>query len=479
MTLSSRLAFSLESSFPLVPEQQEVRNRVQARIEDGTYPTETTTCPCGHSESKSIADRDAYGLGLPTVMCLGCGLLRSEPRLTPAAWEQFCIEDLPGLETDPGVSLQRLYDEQVTQGTLLVRELPDLLGQVNSVYEVGSGAGGRLAPFKDLGKTVVGCDMDPALVAIAQEKGLDLVRGGPTELLAHVGGPADMVLLSWVLDRMSDPINELRAAIELVKPGGMLLVLVPGVRQIDAQFRGNLLRYLRAGRLYHYTESTLRYVLGRVGLDVILCDESIIAIARRPQDWTPATLVESTPNADEPASLLSYLTSLEREHEKRHAPTRPAASPIAALEEGGLGSLPVPQIAIKETTSEAPWPLGTSASLRVLAWPDYSSVRDIETHLRIAEPMYGKPDACLCLRYDAGIDPPMSTVQNNLSQAFERLGRDISLNILIVDDAIPSHDSNRLGQAITAAILVDPSLAHPRAKFIKDLGCPLITGTTD
>jgi SAM-dependent methyltransferase len=426
---------------------------------------EPSVCLCGHGASKVIAERDGYGLRLPTVMCLRCGLLRSEPRLDESAWRSFVAEDLPKISIDGGAPAERLFEEQVSQGEVLTREMPSLLEQVETVYEVGSSAGGRLAPLAKLGKKVSGCDRDERLVAFGCGKGLDLVAGGA------------MLFVSWVVDRMRDPLAELRDAVRLVKPGGMMIVLTPGVRQIEGQYRGNILRYLDTGRLYHFCESTLRFLLSRIGLEVVLCDESIIAAARRPGDWTPETLVDLEPNSDEPAALLLYLAALEREYGKRHAPTKPAASPLGAPEESSApASMLVPQISIKEPAASAPIPLGTSAGLRVMAWPDYTSPTDIEMHLRIAEPMYGKPDACMCLRYDANLDPPMAVVQSNLQAAFSRIGRDENLNVLMVDDDIPSQERTRLGSSLTAAILVNPDVSGPRADFIRELGCPLITG---
>ncbi|MCU0661396.1 MAG: class I SAM-dependent methyltransferase [Myxococcota bacterium] len=480
MTLSNRLAFTPESSFPLSAEQQGIRNRAQARIDDGTYAVESSACLCGDRESKLIAERDGYGLRLPTVMCLRCGLLRSEPRLSEPSWKRFIGEDLPAMATEATAPLDRLFDEQVTQGAVLAREMPSLLAQVSTVYEVGCGAGGRLIPLKKLGKTVTGCDKDERLLALGRSKGLDLLSGGPVELLAHMKEPADLIFLSWIVDRMRDPITELRDAVQLVRPGGIILVLVPGLRQIDSQFRSNILRFIDTGKLYHFSEATMRYLLSRIGLDVVLCDQTIIAAARRPSNWTPTTLMEISPNAEEPASMLLHLTAAEREHDKRHAPTRPAGSPLDALEaEGALQTMAVPQIAIKEAPANTPMALGTKASLRVLAWPDYTSSREIETHLRIAEPMYGKADACLCLRYDASIDPPMNVVQDNLKIAFDLIGREVSLNILIIDDLIAQDARIKLGQALTAAILVDPTSKGHRADFIRDLACPLITGKKD
>jgi hypothetical protein len=125
-----------------------------------------------------------------------------------------------------------------------------------------------------------------------------------------------------------------------------------------------------------------------------------------------------------------------------------------------------------------PWPMGTDAMVRILAWPDYTSDEQIQKVLQASCRLFDHDDACLCLRYDSRIDPPISQVVNNINIHLQKrpevreLGQDI--NILIIDDEIPENEWYRVGLTAFCAIGFESSSDSTRGQFINVQRCEKI-----
>jgi len=119
---------------------------------------------------------------------------------------------------------------------VLARVLRDTEGARN-VLDVGCGTGLMSLPLVERGQTVVGFDNNPAMLALAREKREALgeeARGRWTVLEGdvrvfpeEVPGGADAAVLNNVLFYVSEPEPVLRACLEHLRPGGVLVVTGP------------------------------------------------------------------------------------------------------------------------------------------------------------------------------------------------------------------------------------------------------------
>ncbi len=452
MPLSARLKFLKENELNLNSKQTVVRDRVRSKMEEEEYTLEEVACFCGETDALSIAERDRYGLSVNTLLCMNCGLMRTSPRLTGKATEQFYKEDYRALYSGH-VTREALFQNDVKRGRFLVEQMPSLIGQVETVYDIGCGTGGLLFGIAETGKKVAGCDVDEDYFAMGRDKGLELICGGVQDLVKAKGGPADLVLLSHVAEHFLDLRADLEDAVQAIRPGGFLLVEVPGIRSIPDNYDGNLLLYLQNAHTYHFTGQTLSYVLRSIGLQVIITNEQTVAAAMRPENWAPGA--PSVKPADgEALSVLAFLAELERQHLFKDGDTQGS--------EAGQDT-------------EA-WPLGTEATLRILAWPKYDDLDSLIRVLTVAEPLYGNPNACLCLRYDPDIDIPYEEATEQLEKAFEKVKRDGDLNVLMLDEPIPKTDWPRLGKAMTCVLQTDPKIDDIHTEFIAAMGIEIISG---
>lgn len=110
---------------------------------------------------------------------------------------------------------------------------PVLAGPPRDVVDIGGGTGGSAVRVAELGHRVSVVDPSPdALAALdrrAREAGVEVVghQGDLSGLAGVVGaGSADVVLCHGVLEVVDDPADALRAVASVLRPGGLLSLLV-------------------------------------------------------------------------------------------------------------------------------------------------------------------------------------------------------------------------------------------------------------
>lgn len=138
-----------------------------------------------------------------------------------------------------------------------------------SVLEVGAGLGEFAAQLSGLERHVV-TDRDPqAVEALAtrfadrpevRARVLDLAADHPP---ADLGGPVDSVLAINVLEHIDDDRGTLRALAGLVRPGGTVVMWVPGYQQLYGDFDRAV------GHVRRYTPRTLTASFVAAGLDPV------------------------------------------------------------------------------------------------------------------------------------------------------------------------------------------------------------------
>jgi SAM-dependent methyltransferase len=97
------------------------------------------------------------------------------------------------------------------------------------VLEVGSGDGGQLVPFKELGCDVLGYEPSSFLVGVAAGKGIPSVQGlfdeNAADTLPEAFKDVNIILLSYTFDHIPDPIGFLNAVKKILnKKNGILVI---------------------------------------------------------------------------------------------------------------------------------------------------------------------------------------------------------------------------------------------------------------
>lgn len=134
-----------------------------------------------------------------------------------------------------------------------------------TIYEVGCATGYHLVHFARAGWTVGGCDPSPKAVAQAKEIfDLDLDCGPATDTLCR---RADLsaVLLSHVLEHMTDPVNALRSVRSALADDGVVILEVPCATTPHLIPPG----WFAFEHIHYFSEASLLGALRAAGLDPI------------------------------------------------------------------------------------------------------------------------------------------------------------------------------------------------------------------
>jgi SAM-dependent methyltransferase len=292
--LFDRFYTATEPVEKLTEAQRKALEVFRQKLGRGVYAFEEAGCLCGCGGGWVVAARDRFALPVQTLLCPACGVMRTSPRMTGESLGRFYRDDYRPLYVgEPGVP-EWFFNWQIENGKQ-IREFVSsalLAGSERIVFDVGCGAGGTLLPFREAGWRVFGCDTGPAYLERGRREGLTLECGEAPVLERH--GPANLVLLSHVLEHLPNPLASLVQLHKLLRPGGFVYVELPGIFSIYRTYRDFLL-FLQNAHLYHFTLKTLSALLAAAGFRLVKGDQRIRAlyqvgssarrVATRDQAW--------------------------------------------------------------------------------------------------------------------------------------------------------------------------------------------------
>ncbi|HWE96937.1 MAG TPA: class I SAM-dependent methyltransferase [Tepidisphaeraceae bacterium] len=303
--LAPRLAWPSGHISPDVVHQfnRPARDRVIERMLDGTYQPCTAGSLFGTEPEAVLGETDRYGFPFRTVLGLETGMLRADPYYRENDLICFFRDEYRELNRGRACSHGWFFGEQVKRGQKVLDRVAALLPPHARVLDVGCGMGGMLVPFRFEGFCVVGCDYGEQYAARGHGMGLDIRLGGMEQVVAE--GPFDLILLSHVIQHVTDPLFFCRTAASLLNPGGICYIELPGLLNLNQWYADDLLQYLQNANRWHFTAATLAALLRRAGMASVQCDERIECISHR------ASLDETAVPADGPR-VLDEIRRLER-----------------------------------------------------------------------------------------------------------------------------------------------------------------------
>lgn len=141
------------------------------------------------------------------------------------------------------------------------------LQEGDTVIEIGSGDGGQLKAFQDVGMRVLGFEPSAPLAAKAQEINVDTVQClFNHETVAEIAPeyqPAQAIVLTYTFDHLPDPSEMLDAMAKAIDPErGVLLIEVHDLEKIVSRFETCLFEHEHT---IYLTRSSMKSLLERTG----------------------------------------------------------------------------------------------------------------------------------------------------------------------------------------------------------------------
>ena len=268
-------------------QRQQIQNFI-TKVETRKYKLEKNPCLCdSHDASRDVVvtQKDRYGIPCEIVLCRRCGLIRLKERLDAPSTAEFYKSEYRDIYVGRRIASAVFFQDQIKRGRefygILEKHLD--LSSIKTVFEVGCGAGGVLYPFHESGKACSGCDFGEKYLRYGQDKGLQLYVGEVDRSRTQPKSQ-DLLILSHVMEHFNEPLQSMNELIEIVSPGGYLIVQVPGIFWIPRIYINPIL-YFQNAHVHNYYYYYLKIFFSVLGLEIIYGDERCTFLLKKPTLW--------------------------------------------------------------------------------------------------------------------------------------------------------------------------------------------------
>jgi 2-polyprenyl-3-methyl-5-hydroxy-6-metoxy-1,4-benzoquinol methylase len=229
----------------------------------GKVPDDLLTpraCPtCGSRDAAHELDKDHLRL----VRCRECDLVYVSPTFDEAHYKSVYVQqDYQDIVRDLGIKSHQYRVDRF--GRERVELMAKHLHLARPRYlDVGSSTGFVVEAARDRGWEAIGIDLNPSAVEFGTTRGLDL-RPVALEDAGFEPASFDAVSLFDVLEHLLDPVRTLRAAIALLRPGGIVFLYVPNYDSASRLLMGRDAHFIwPTHHLNYYTPATIRHLMAR------------------------------------------------------------------------------------------------------------------------------------------------------------------------------------------------------------------------
>jgi SAM-dependent methyltransferase len=165
-----------------------------------------------------------------------------------------------------GPTLARLFPKKRSYADRSVRNL-HRPGEGGRLLDIGCGQGTFLTEMREAGWDVQGIEPDPNAAAVARANGVPVVNE-PLEEAPLTPASFDAVTMNHVIEHFHDPIEALRIAHRLLKPGGILWIATPNLASRGhALFGRDWIGLDPPRHLVLFTRSSLRCAVAATGFE--------------------------------------------------------------------------------------------------------------------------------------------------------------------------------------------------------------------
>lgn len=238
-------------------------------------------CPfCGHRSFKKISEIEKRALPSDVVICELCdGCFKSE--IMDSEANRLHYESISYLLRGKRVGndfMEGLFEKRVKEFAWpryrFLAHFLDLIPGRDLIAEFGCNDGANLMPWKEKGFDVIGIDMDPNVIALGRKKGLELIRGDFMQYDFARRRPS-LIILSHVLEHVSDVNATLDRLAGVIDPDGYLFIESPGIRVHGLR---DPLSYFDIEHNYNFDLGSLCRLLASRSLRVLYGDENVRVI---------------------------------------------------------------------------------------------------------------------------------------------------------------------------------------------------------
>lgn len=265
-----RLIYRNKPSVGLNDIQKNSINNFLKKIDKNSYKFINNNCLCGEKHSVLISCKDRYNININTYLCLNCGVMFTNPIMDDKSLEKFYNDDYRGIYEGKLIPTEEYYNFQEVNGRGIFKFVNQSIKiqKDMKVVDIGCGAGGNLIPFKESGCDVMGLELNTRYVEFANNKGLKVINDSAENINSY-DFKADLIILSHILEHLSNPIEFLDKLKSALNPNGLIYIEVPGIFNIKETYNSNILSFLQNAHIFHFTLETLERILQESGFKLV------------------------------------------------------------------------------------------------------------------------------------------------------------------------------------------------------------------
>lgn len=221
-----------------------------------------TPCPlCSGTRVFRISAKDRHGKPLHTVVCVCCGLFRTDPLPSSARMADFHREQYRLLYKGTARPSPRRICRSARLAVSRWRQLGPYIPLGARVLDIGSGSGEWLYVLARSGRRPQGIEVDPCYAAFAAESyGAEVVNASLFDF-DPCGKQFDVITAFHVLEHLCDPVAALKKCHGWLAGEGVLIVEVPNL----ASTRQNPSRLFHPAHVVGFTPGSLRFAAESAG----------------------------------------------------------------------------------------------------------------------------------------------------------------------------------------------------------------------
>lgn len=245
---------------------------------------------CDNDIFKNISQSDRYGFEYITGICQKCGNVQQYYYYDDLTIKNFYCNYYRDIYSS--LSPSELFSQQYMRGKQVYNFVKEILPPNASVLEIGTGAGGILKYFQNNKniKEVQGVDFDERYINYGISQGINIKPEGMSSLDSSHYKKYDLIILSHVLEHITNPKEFLEEVKQFLKENRFLYIEVPSLESVNkGAYRYQLSLYLQNAHFIHFSVPSLSLMLSKAGYEPIKKDDSIRAIFVESKSYTEKT----------------------------------------------------------------------------------------------------------------------------------------------------------------------------------------------
>jgi len=273
---------------------------------------------CGSSQLDLISDIDRHSLYFPVALCRECGLVHANPVAREDDYMELYTKHYRrlygGISGMPSMNVLKTKKNKNTLQAKKLLENEALRSKIGgTLLDVGCGGGNFTWAWQDLGFKATGIDLNGEYQDIARDVvGLDLHTSTLKDFTEN--RKFDVIFYNHVFEHIWDPNTEFQLAIKALNPGGILVIVVPGLRTAESKYWGDLRDHIQFAHISFFTKETLAAMAVKNGFDALYVDSHVRGIFQVSDN--PQILAKNVAPADwrHYEWVSKFLSKLEREY---------------------------------------------------------------------------------------------------------------------------------------------------------------------